>query len=176
VPNGTFDDDRAPDVPSTRNDRLHPGQIIPVAGNERMSIGLPGDNVSLDPIVIDDGCAMMVGRGMRRCGATPTVGTNGIYRLCRRHMRMVADAGATTLKYDDRSRCLVRCLFCHALVSYDLELSANLNNATGCTASPHGLHVGDPESAIDRGDEPIAPSPIDSDQPASLHGAPRGKR
>lgn len=38
----------------------------------------------------------------------------------------------------------VPCLFCGQSVHYDLELSANLNNATGCTKSPHGLHVGDP--------------------------------
>lgn len=87
MPNGTFDDDRG-----------------------AVSIGPLGDNVSLKPSVLDVGCEMMVdfvawddvaGMPSRRCGRTPTVGTNGLYRYCRRHMRMVADAGATTLQYDD---------------------------------------------------------------------------
>jgi hypothetical protein len=30
----------------------------------------------------------------------PSVGGNGLYRYCERHMRMVADAGATTLVWD----------------------------------------------------------------------------
>lgn len=34
-----------------------------------------------------------------------------------------------------------RCLFCGEVVLYDLELSANLNNATGCSRSPHRLHA-----------------------------------
>lgn len=36
----------------------------------------------------------------RPCGATPTVGGNGLYRYCERHMRMAAKAGATTLERD----------------------------------------------------------------------------
>lgn len=40
-----------------------------------------------------------------------------------------------------------RCLFCGDVVEYDLELSANLNNA-GCRGNSHGLHVGDPDDAV----------------------------
>jgi hypothetical protein len=36
----------------------------------------------------------------RPCGATPTVGGNGLYRYCEHHMRMAAKAGATTLQRD----------------------------------------------------------------------------
>lgn len=34
-----------------------------------------------------------------------------------------------------------RCLFCGEVVQYDLELSANLNAATGCTSHPSGIHA-----------------------------------
>lgn len=53
--------------------------------------------------IIDEGCAMMVGSPVVAiaCGRAPTVGGNGLYRYCARHMQMVADAGATTLQYDD---------------------------------------------------------------------------
>jgi hypothetical protein len=41
----------------------------------------------------------------------------------------------------------VPCIFCGERVLYDLDLSANLNGVTGCTAHPSGLHVGDPGAA-----------------------------
>lgn len=57
----------------------------------------------LDPAKIP--CQMMLGGGPgslteRPCGTTPTVGGNGLYRYCERHMRMAASAGATTLQRD----------------------------------------------------------------------------
>lgn len=40
----------------------------------------------------------------RACGATPTIGHNGLYRYCARHMQICEDAGATTLVYDREDR------------------------------------------------------------------------
>jgi len=69
---------------------------------------------------MDETCQMMLsgpGEGLR-CHVRPTVGGNGMYRYCERHMRMAADASATTLVWDC-SDCgarpvLGRCARCRA--------------------------------------------------------------
>lgn len=45
-------------------------------------------------------CEMMLsapGEDERSCGASPTVGGNGLYRYCERHMRLIGQALGTTL-------------------------------------------------------------------------------
>lgn len=62
-----------------------------------MSAPLDGCQMTLGAIRAD-GPEQLEGRA---CGATPTVGGNGLYRYCEGHFRMVAGAGATTLVRDD---------------------------------------------------------------------------
>src|SRR5678815_2456213 len=59
------------------------------------------------------GCEMMIVIGAldeaTPCGKRPTVGTNGLYRYCAHHMKMCADAGATTLVWDRTGLAILEC-------------------------------------------------------------------